>query len=147
MLTNAIQEGPLTENFVSPIFCKHLFEAGMTKQVPYCWRQYADTTVLSTDFFDPDCYYKDALPYLHVFTAPIVVIPAYTIKDIEKILPCGYLLQLNENCQYELMLGNQYEIQPVTGIRMPDTYAAMALLIIKKRLVNVEKVNLIIERK
>jgi hypothetical protein len=82
-----------------------------------------------------------------LFNKPLVVIPAYTIKDIEKILPRGYLLQLNENCQYKLMLGNQYSIQPVTGNRMPDTYTAMALAIIKHRLVNLEKANLLIEKK
>jgi hypothetical protein len=62
MLINTIQEGPLTENFVSPVFCKLLHDAGMTNNVPYCWRQYDDTTVLSTDCFDPDSYYKNALP-------------------------------------------------------------------------------------
>lgn len=147
MLTKTIKEGKLTENFVSPLLCQHLHNAGITKKVPFCWRQYENTTVLDTDFFDPDKYYKNALPYLHLFNAPMLVIPAYNIKEIEKILPCGYLLQLNENCQYELMLGNQYGIEPVTGTRMPDTYAAMALAIIKKRMVNLEKVNLLIEAK
>lgn len=147
MQTNLLQENMLTQNFVSPKLCELLCQEGLTPNTCYSWRMYDDKSELSTDCFDPDMYYKNALPYLHHFNAPLQIIPAYSIRDVERMLPCGYMLQLNGNCMYELMVSDLYKIEPVQSVRMADVFAIMAMKLIKARSVSIDKINIIISAK
>lgn len=139
-----INETQLTENFVAPYLCRHLMQAGLASDVAYCWHVSNGLATLITFAFDPDGYYKDGTSHQHFINPPQAILPAYSIKNIEKLLPAGYLLTLNENGIYQVSLINIYQGDGETDERLPDAYAKLLLQSIKRRIVNILKINRIL---
>lgn len=146
-MTAQIKEGILVENFVAPYLCKHLVDAGLCLHVPYHWKINDGLAVIATNAFDPDEYYSAAEDILNLIYPPEAILPAYSIKNIEKILPAGYLLSLTEQMIYEVSLSSLYSLPHCVAGRMPDAFAMMLLQCIKSRVVDLHKINLIMKTK
>lgn len=130
-------DDPLYDCFVTPILCKDLAEFGMAKTTIYEWRIRNKVAMLVTRVFDQDNYYKDAIELIDQINPPDHVIPAYTIKDVEKGLP-EYLLTHSESDGYEIGLAKIYDMDSQKAFRMPD---AIALLLIEANRKGVVKIN------
>lgn len=144
-MISQIKESPLTENFVAPYICKHLIEAGLSPNVPFQWKIGNGLAELFTYAFDPDGFYKDGDQVINLLNPAQAILPAYNIKNIEKILPSGYLLTHNEIGLYEVSLMNIYHGEGCAADRMPDAFAKLLLHAIFKRLVDLKKINTILQ--
>lgn len=140
-----IRETELTEAFVSPQFCKHLQEAGLTANTNFFWKEYPGEMVLGTYAFDSDNYYSAANEAM-AEVVYLTRIPAYNLKTVEKILPTGYVLELSTGGEYELAMADVYRIESVKDARLPDVFAKMALALIQKRCLDIQKINKVIRK-
>lgn len=134
-----------TSCFVSPDLCKHLTDAGLTSESTYHWRIYNGIAKIWTYAFDPDDYYRDGHKLQNYASSSCIVLPAFSIKDVERVLPSGFLLTLTEN-GYEASLNDIYAGDSCTADRMPDVFAKLLLQSIQKRYVDLKKVNLILSK-
>lgn len=138
-------ETALTENFVCPNLCEALVVAGLTEKVLYQWRVKMDYIELCTKEFDPDNYYADSAPLLNIVTPPLRRLPAYSIKDVEKVLPADYCIEFR-NGEYQASLGKIFETEHAHADRLPDAIAKLLLNALQKRIVDLKKVNAILSK-
>jgi hypothetical protein len=155
---------PLYQDFVSPQLCKELMHLGLTPDVPYHYRIFGSISELNTFAFDKDDYYqlsqgdidfinnaklnpfKTTEGFVKIAdTQPVRFekVPAYQVKDMEKLLPGNWLLQKNEK-GYELLLERIYGIQEQVAFRLPDVFAQAVVFGLKKRIMKLQNVNLMI---
>lgn len=137
-------ETSATANFVAPVYCKQLVDLGLSPRVLYYWKVFGDHAELITHSFDLDKYYIDGMRAQDFVTPPDLILPAYSIKDVEKLLPKDYLMMFTAACEYIVAPGNIYEVEGCTADRMPDAFAMMLIQYIKKRALDLNKINLII---
>lgn len=123
-------ESPLYSGFVRPDLCQQLQSFGVTPNTPYHYRITAGSAELNTFAFDPDDVYAQAFANLR-YTHPVGIIPAYSLKEIERALP-DYLLS-KVNGSYELTVELEYRLEAVTEKRLPDAFAHMLILGIRAR--------------
>lgn len=140
-----IIETSRTSCFVAPNICKHLTDAGLGTETAYQWKIYNDVAKLSTHVFDLDNYYEEGFKATDFIYPPQVVLPAYSIKDVEKLLPIGYLLTITEK-GYEASLNSLYPGESCKAQRLPDVFAMLLLQSIRNRYVDIEKINLILSK-
>ena len=124
----------LYQSFVDPAICQQLINAQLLVNTSYKWLIENDKAVLFTLAFDEDNYYEQAYKNIeHV--NPIVMIPAYQVIDMEKLLPDHMLTKTNT--EYELHCSCLFEFDVERGTRLPDVYAKMVLRGIEKRKIDV----------
>lgn len=127
---------PIIQDFVKPLLCNELLVAGLHVKTNYLWVVNESIADLFTDAFDPDNYYKDSFSLLAAFKNASNILPAFQIRDMERLLP-PYLL--SKSCAgYELSLERMYDMPTITGDRLPDVYAMMVLECLRKRLLTAE---------
>ncbi len=120
-----LDDNPLYQCFVSPKICQDLVNAGlMVNEISFHWRLNRCHAELFTLEFDEDNYYRQAFKNLEHFSR-IELIPAFQIKDMEKLLP-DHILSKN-NIEYELNCSSLFEFEVQKNTRMPDVYAMMVL--------------------
>lgn len=131
---------PPYQNFVTPLLCKDLEVAGIICQTSYSWIIRNNEISLFTILFDQDDYYLNGQKAINNLCPPQDIINAFSIKDVEKIIPEDYML-LKTGKYYEICFNKLYNIQPVQALRMPDAFAMMALELIRKRIIDIKKAN------
>lgn len=129
---------PMYNCFVTPILCKDLLLAGLTKQTIYQWKIRDKVASLHTSAFDMDGYYKDALQVLDKYTD--LILPAYSLKDVEGPLN-DYLLTCSASGEYEVSLSTYYNLQSYKAPRLPDAFALLLYEAIRKGIISAEKIN------
>lgn len=127
-------------NFVNPNICRMLRLAGLTEKSVYQWHVTNNIANLVTYFFDKDDYYSAAAVEIYKVTNP-VIIPAYSLKDMEMVMPGGYSLLKDDFDNYELSLDMLWNVPAVKGKRLPDVFAEMLLQLIRSRIINPETAN------
>lgn len=130
-----------TECFVAPELCSHLMMAGLYPDTAFKWRIYRDEVKLTTFIYDEDDYYADSVKNLDYMRPPELTIPGYSLTDVEKILPKGYFLTLNDDSNYEISLSKDYNLESCKADRLPDVYAKMLLQCLRKRVMDIRKIN------
>lgn len=126
---------------VAPELCNHLLIAGFPQNTSFSWRIYHDEIKVHAGAFDDDNYYSDGLRHQEFINPPELVVPAYTIKDVERCLPAGYFFTYTESGDYEISLSNAYSIDTCQARRLPDTFAKMVLLALRKRVIDINKLK------
>lgn len=134
-----------TSCFVSPKICNDLVVAGLCAETAYKWKVYNDIAKLSTHVFDLDNYYEEGFQAQDFINPPRIVLPAYSIKDVEKLLPIGYLLTISDN-GYEASLSSLYPGESCKAERMPDVFAKLLLQTIRYNYVSLKEINLILSK-
>ena len=132
---------PVYQDLVSPHLCQRLQRFGVTANTSFHYRLTAGITEINSYAFDKDDYYVKADANVN-FISGVGIVPAYTLKDVEKALP-PYLLTRQEN-GYLLVCDNIYGLPEQTAQRLPDAFAQMLLAGIKDRLIKVEYTNRLI---
>jgi len=135
-----------TNCFVSPSLCKHLEDAGLSTHVQFHWKVYHGIAKLVTNAFDTDNYYAEGERLADYASPPNFVLPAYSIKDVERLLPVGYLLTCNETGKYEASLSDLYLCNSSVADRMPDAFALLLLEGLRKKVIDLKKLNAILEK-
>lgn len=133
---------PLYQNFVKPQFCKELYDRGLYFNVCYFWIVRDQQLELVTKAFDPDGYYDNATVnnLMDEANPATSILPAYSIKDIEKLLP-RYMVEFNQ--KYFVRLHNIPQLK-ATDVRMPDAFAAMLVNCIDNDVVGLEYANMVL---
>lgn len=145
-----VYDNALYQGFVMPILCKDLYEIGVRCESIYQWKCYSkngtfDAAItLQTAAFDFDKYYVQARQLIDTANPPSHVLPAFSLKDVEKCLP-DYLLSY-ENEVYELSLDKAYGLTSHKATRMPDVFALMLKDALQKRVLQVEHINNVISK-
>lgn len=129
-----LPDKPLYQCFVSPGLCSMLHDAGLKIQAPFCWRFTGTKACLFSLVFDEDHYYQQALENINHIDQ-LVLIPAFQIKDMEKLLP-DYMLTKN-NVEYELFCSSLFEFDVQKSNRLPDVFAYMVIKGIEQRKIDV----------
>lgn len=132
-------DNPIFENFVSPILCNDLLNFGLTPHTVFRWKVHGDVCMLYTDYWDFDNYYSDAIKLQDEINPPTHVLPAYSIKDVEKGLPDYLLCKTGD--EYEVALEKIYNTGFHKAKRLPDALALMLKEVITKGRVNLHTVN------
>lgn len=140
MIHNFI-ETEKTECFVAPDICSHLVLCGLYPTISATWRVYANDVKIMTSLFDEDHYYRDGIKHQDFIDPPQLTIPAYNIKNIERVLPAGYLLTCNDDGTYEISLSNIYGLESCIAGRLPDAFGKMLLLAIRKHVLDLRDIN------
>ena len=136
-----IYDAQIYQCHVTPMLCKELRDLGLTEMTTHQWKVYKHDTILDTTAFDMDDYYLSARKHVDFINPPVHVLPAYTIKDVEKVLP-SWILTCDDLGNYEMSIHNIYKgVPPQTAKRLPDVYAMMLKEGIVRRVVSVEKIN------
>lgn len=138
-------DNSLYENFVSPNLCSHLKVAGLCAVSNFKWVIRGTEVRLETDLFDMDEYYKSSKSLLYDFNNPLIL-PAYTVKDVEKCLPAYLLTKGTFECDYEISLDQIFKVESKKSSRLPDALAEMLLEAIKKNIVSLPRINWIIAK-
>ncbi len=134
-------ENALHAGFVSPNLCKDLLTAGVTYNAQYRWKIYNNREAsLTTNIFDLDDYYVAGERQIDMMYPPISVLPAFTIKDIERCLPPYFLSRTDKNI-YQVSLDHLYNTDTVGSQRLPDAFALILLESIRKRIVDLKVIN------
>lgn len=143
MLT--LQDNAITQNFVSPSICKDLSDLGLFQDTPYRWIIRDDGfTKLDTYSFDRDGYYMEGDIMVERFNPTRYKIPAYTIKDVESLLPTDYLITCNAFKEYEVSLSQLYHIDSAKSHRLPDALALLVKSSIRNGIILVRVANTIL---
>lgn len=137
-MINQITDTPVLKDFVSPLLCEDLMYAGFALHATFSWKIYHDQVMLHTLAFDIDDYYKDGCAALDKITPPKKILPAFTIKEIEPHLPDYCTCRVNK--MYEMSLDKNYYIEPIKAERLPDLFAFMMLMCIRKKVINPSKI-------
>jgi hypothetical protein len=122
--TANIKVFPLYESFVDVGLCMLLYREGLNPITPFKWRVLRHAATLTTTVFDTDNYYVDGQKMVDAIDAP-AYFPAFTIGDLQKILP-DYLLNKNNN-EYELSCSSLFKLDVETSDRMPDVFAKVVI--------------------
>ncbi len=134
---------PITKCFVAPIYCQQLVQSGLYETTLYQWKIYGGYAQLVTKLFDNDHYYTDGQKKLDEINPPDLTLPAYTIKDVEDILPKDYLIMFTSASEYIIAPSSLYPVEGCTAARMPDAFAMLLLEYIRKRCVDITTLKLI----
>lgn len=138
-----ISGSALYENFVSPWLCHDLMTLGLSANINYRWSILGTEVKLETCLFDEDGYYKKSRLLLDETNKP-KIIPAYSIKDVEKVLP--YFLLTKSESGYEISLDEMYGVESKKALRLPDAMGALLLEAIKKRIVSLKNINAVFDK-
>lgn len=138
-MINQITDTETLQNYVSPLLCSDLKYAGFNCKSTFFWKVYDDQVSLDTYIFDLDHYYRDGSLLLDKIAPPKEILPAYTIKEIEKHLPDFCVCRVNTS--YELSIDEHYGVQSIKDERLPDLFALMMLACIRKRVINPNKIH------
>ncbi len=134
--------------FVLPSISKQLQMAGLTTKIILFWDLFkhgnTDAYKLGTFFWDADAYYKSADTIINA-VCKVERIPAYSLHDIDFLLPPDYLLERNAN-GYTISLNGIWHLRNVSNKRLADCYGLMLLQMIANRCVSVSEMNSKIER-
>jgi hypothetical protein len=128
---------PSAQDFVKPILCHELQAAGVQVKTIYQWVITNGLASLHTQIFDIDDYYQEGYKHIMAVNPPSHILPAFQIKDVEKLLP-PYLLSRDER-GYELSLEKMYQMPSMNCDRMPDVFARMVLECLKQKVLKAEE--------
>ena len=137
-------QSPLYSLLVAPPYCRLLLEEGLTQSTPYHYVVIDGLAELNTYAFDRDDYYAQAdanVSYTNKDHKPLIL-PAYTIMDLEKALPDFCICRCNG--KYELSVEGFYSLDVVKDNRLPDALALMVLQGIRKRVLKADNINSLI---
>lgn len=134
-------ESPVTRCFVAPLYCQQLEAAGFHTKTIYTWKIYHDLVKLHTTAFDADGMNAQAYANQDFIAPPILVIPAYSIMEVEREIPKDYCLSFTKDYEYVLMPSTLWPVEGVTDIRMPDVFARHLLDCIRHRVIAFDKIN------
>lgn len=119
---------PLYSPFVEPTLCQRLHNYGLKASNYFNWVMDMDrmeATLISLAF-DPDGYYAQASANVLFVNGEGNVIPAFTIEDMQSILPNWFMTRCN---------GDVFELEcaffPETQIQAPRIADAFALMVLK----------------
>lgn len=140
-MIQTFKETELTRCFVAPELCSHLLILGLYAKTAYTWRVYQKEVKLHTYVFDEDDYYKDGFEHESFIQPPELEFPAFSLKDLEIHLPLGWFSSLNDFGIYEIALSNKYEVEMCSASRLPDAYARMLLLCLRKKVLDIKEIN------
>lgn len=130
------------KNFVSPELCEKLLESGLTVSTPFYWLRVGNIYDLETDAFDPDNYYESSRAHvdyvLKVNNIHPKVFPAFTLADMEVLIPDYYMERNTVGLRFSLMCDSMYGMDAVQGDHLPDVFAQMVLQGFHKRTINAE---------
>lgn len=133
---------PLHKNFVSPHLCEKLLEAGLSVSTPFYWKRVGNIFDLDTDEFDPDRYYEGSRAHvdyvLKINNIHPKVFPAFTLMDMEQLIPDYYIDRSTCGLRFSLMCDSMYGMDAVQGNHLPDVFAEMVLQGFHKRTINAE---------
>lgn len=130
-------------NYASPSICQKLHDIGLTNQVSAIWKVYEKETVLVGYQFDTDDYYKQADANYDVIVPPIVNVPAYSIAELEILLP-DYRMSMIQG-EYQIHYDRYRTTKnTVRSNRLADAFAEAVLDLIQNNIINIEKANLAI---
>ncbi|HVZ95418.1 MAG TPA: hypothetical protein VG847_00980 [Chitinophagaceae bacterium] len=137
-----LEETTATSCFVSPLYCAELHGLGLSDKVLFFWEVYGNYAELKTHNWDVDSYYIDGEKAKHAISLPDRIIPAYNIKDIEKLIPPDWVLVFSPFGEYQIMPSNLYErIEGCASIRLPDVFALHLIECIRKHAVDLKIIN------
>lgn len=142
LVANAALDQPLYQCFVQPDLCRQLNVLGLTDRVPYQWKICNGDIALYTNHFDLDSYYADSVRNCDFVNNPLII-PAYSLKDVEKCIPGAYSLQLNRGTYY---LYTTNFLQRFTADRMPDVFAKYLQHMILEGRTTLRDINMIIAK-
>ncbi|HYC27730.1 MAG TPA: hypothetical protein VEB42_02925 [Chitinophagaceae bacterium] len=135
-------QSPIYSIMVAPPYCRLLLEEGLTQSTPYHYVIIDGLAELNTYAFDRDDYYAQAdanVCYTNKDHKPLIL-PAYTIMDLEKTLPDYCICRCNG--KYELSVEGTFpELEVVKEDRLPDALALMVMQGIRKRVLRTENIN------
>lgn len=141
-----ILDTPVYDGFVSPQLCKQLKEQGLSGSA-FAYRMHANIAELITYAFDKDDFYLQAdenVGYVNNVGRNIIEhLHAWSIKDMEKLIPGNWLLQKNER-GYEVMCESIYQLPAQTADRLPDAFAKVVLIGLKTRVLKLAYCNQLI---
>lgn len=134
------KETMVTANFANPSLCRDLLIAGMYNESPYRWEVIDQRGVnharLNTYAFDPDNYYRhgdDAISLL----APICTLPAYSLAELERLVPADYTIAFSLKSEYIIMPSSIYpELDGCVESRLPDLFGKHLLECFRKRIID-----------
>lgn len=137
---------PIYQDFVSPQVCKQLMWQGLNSG-PYAYRLHGNIAELVSYAFDKDDYYLQADANVgysnNVYRNAIQHVPAFSIKDMEKLIPGNWLMQKTE-LGYEIMCESLYQLPAQIDLRLPDAFAKVVLHGLKSRTLKLEYCNKLI---
>lgn len=127
-------------NYASPAICQQLNDLGLTDKVSAFWKVYQKECLLVSYEFDTENYYRQADGNLDFITPCLQTIPAYTIAELELLMP-DYSMS---------MISGEYKINYSRYItsnfksssnRIADAYALAVLDLIQNNIIIIEKAN------
>jgi hypothetical protein len=134
--------------FCLPSVSRALHESGLTNKVILWWDLIKDGSIesynLRTFFWDYDAYYVASQSIIDSVNKGIKI-PAYSITDIEQLLPPDYLFQ-KQGTDFTISIDKIWGAPAVTSKRMADCYGAMLLQLIIQRSVSIEELNKNLEK-
>jgi hypothetical protein len=118
-------DNPKYTMFVNPQLCSDLQQLGLTSTTVFQWKIYADRLLLNTHVFDVDDYNSQAMANTDAIDPPLLVLPAYTIMDMQNLIP-SYKSVCNQ--RNYMVTVDRYVRAAITfySERLPD---AMAMVI------------------
>jgi hypothetical protein len=134
-------DNPVYRNFVSPSYCKELLAEGFTSNTSFYWKGYSNQCLLVSFLFDINGYYKEEAKLADQLCPPEFLYPAYTIQDIELYFPSFMLTSKGTN-EFEIALDSMFCCESCIAPRMPDAFAKMMLIGLRKRTLSVKKYKL-----
>lgn len=135
----AITETIFSDEFVSPELSATLTHLGVTEKVPYKFKIGKDFCIPYTNEFDTEGIYRQMDANLEV-TGAMKTIPAYRVKDLERIFS-AYSLSKKDVDHYQISMMHGTTLYNATSERMPDVFACLIIQILQQRKINVEDVN------
>ncbi len=126
--------------FARPSICDQLQKEGLSGDVLLWWAMNGAECRLCTYFFDNDNYYA-AVQSVIESVSKWEKLPAYSIVDLEKLLPHGWLASRNNLGQYEVCIDDMWKLEPVVSPRLADALALMLLHAIKAGVLKVGQLN------
>jgi hypothetical protein len=138
-MINQITDSPVFQNYVSPRICSDLKYAGFTACAVFQWKVYEQDLILDTKIFDVDDYYKEGNDLIDKVQPLLEVLPAWTIKEIERLLPDFCICRVNKN--YEMSIDGHYGVEAIQSDRLPDLFGLMMLACLRKRVIKLNKIK------
>lgn len=132
-----------------PYVCEQLHQAGLSGKSILWWDTFKEAGkivfFLRTFFFDSDRYYQDSQAMVDCVNKP-TRIPAYSMADLELLLPPDYILEKHSN-GYTLGLHDMWKMEPIHAERLSDCFGLMVLQLLLKRSLRPEHLNPLLERR
>lgn len=122
----------LYANMALPHLCSDLARAGLTHETIFFWKITLGNISLETFAFDPDKYYLEGNrlveDVMHTFAH---LVPAYSLKDLERCLPTRDYALYMEDAIYCLTFDMGKLTYKYTAERMPDVFAEAVINMLK----------------